>query len=902
MGDSGAGVLERGVALPTGRAGVRPRPGTMTMPQRETHQRMAYAIVAVLLVALHGALTRGPAANAVYSAGIFLATVAVVAGIRRNRPTYVGPWRLLALGFVIAALTSMVDGVLRLLELPRTGVAIGFLTAWAMCMTAAWMVTRKRTPRGEFGTALDTAIVTTGAAVLLHVFVVQPTWDATQGGSLQRLIAVIYPLLGLAALAVLSRLAFGGCARVPAFWYVATGLLHFLAADLLHALFLLQGVPMDTGVDAVRLLGFLLLGAGTLQPSIDRLTDEADQERLRLSRPRLLALWAASVAVPLTLLGRTGFRGGNELPVIAFGSIALFSLVVARMWRLLGSHARLLRREHEDRFRALVEHAEDVIALIDDADQAVYVSTSVRRTFGYAPEAVLGRGGLVLDRPTWDTLRHNLAELRAGDGTRPVRMSGRVQHADGGWRRAEAVLVDRRRDPAIGRIVITVRDVTSQWELEQELTHQAFHDALTGLPNRALFVDRARQALDVRRADDRRCSVLFLDVDDFKTVNDGLGHDQGDALLQVTARRLSEVVRGEDTVARLGGDEFAILVPRGSEPTVVTALAERILHAVAAPIALGGRELSPNASVGIAIADGHTTVDELLRDADAAMYVAKREGKGTFRLFDPEMHAEAMHRLRLRTELFGALDREELFVVYHGIHDLETGQVAGVEALLRWQHPTLGLVPPSEFIPIAEESGRIGDLGAFVLRRACREVQALRDAGHPELFLTVNVSSLQLERTGFVDEVTAALVDSGLPAAALVLELTERVLLEESEAVADALARLRATGLRLAIDDFGTGYCSLAYLTRLPFDIIKVDQSFVALLDDPAADHRVTVGILELIGSLAVPAVAEGIETPRQLDRLRALGCRYGQGFLWAEPVPANQLAWPASVPAAGRA
>ncbi|HSK25188.1 MAG TPA: EAL domain-containing protein [Egicoccus sp.] len=858
-----------------------------TMPPPRT---LLFAAVTAALVVVHTLLPSGPLAAGVYTLGLALATGLVIAGVRRNRPRHARPWQLLAAGFAIATLSSVGVVVCLATDVSPTPMSIGFLAAWVVSMSGAWSMVRRRSS-ADLGAALDTAIVTTGAAVLMHVFVVQPTWDATVGGTGEQVVAVIYPLLGVAVVAVFSRLVFGGADRAPAFWLLAAGLVHFLVADLTQAIVTLQNLPVATGVDSIRLLGFLLIGAGPYHPSIDRLTDAVDPERARLSRPRLLTLWAASVATPLTLLVRAGFGHGPEPIVIATGSVVLFTLVVARMWGLLGTNMRLLRREHENRFRALVEHAEDVIALVDEHDLVTYVSTSVGTAFGYEPEAVLGHGGLPLDGPTGGRLRKALDELRAGDGgVRPVRLHGRVRHADGGWRQVEAVLVDRRSDPAIGRIVITIRDVTAQRELEQQLTHQAFHDALTGLPNRALFVDRARQALDVRRADATLCAVLFLDLDDFKTVNDSLGHDQGDALLQAIGERLAGVVRGEDTVARLGGDEFAILVPRAIDPRIVIALAERVLTAVSAPIVLAGRTLTPDASLGIAVSDGNSSVDELLRDADAAMYAAKRQGKGTFRLFDPGMHAHAMHRLQLRTDLFGALEREELFVVYHEIQDLDHDTVAGVEALLRWRHPTLGLVPPAEFVPIAEESGRIGDLGVFVLRRACREVQALRADGRPALFLTVNVSPLQLESPGFVDEVSAALADSGLPAASLVLELTERVLLEESEAVADALARLRATGVRLAIDDFGTGYCSLAYLTRLPFDIIKVDQSFVSMLGDVDADHRVTVGIVELIHSLAVPAVAEGIETEAQLQRLRGLGCRYGQGFLWGRPVPADEL------------
>ncbi|MBS3940848.1 MAG: diguanylate cyclase, partial [Actinobacteria bacterium] len=548
----------------------------------------AYGVAGALLVLLHARIGPGVAAEVAYTAVTALALLAVTAGVRHHRPRVLGPWRLAGIGLAFAVVASVGWVVFLLLGLDTAPLGLLYLLAWVFCVVAAWSLTSLRNHGGGLGAALDVAIVTTGSGILLYVFVVQPTWDGATGSGLGRAIAVIYPLFGLALVAVLSRLLFGGAARVPAFWHLGTAVLMLLAADVMHAVGMMHGSEPSNGPGSLRLLGFVFLGATALHPTMTRLTDEVDADQFRLSRPRLLALWGASVAAPVTLLLRSGFSRGPELPVVALGSVALFTLVVARMWGLLGSHARLLRQEHESRFRALVEHAEDVIALVDENDLITYVSTSVRTAFGYEPEVVLGQGGLPLDAATGGRLRSALDELRTADGVRPVRLHGRVMHADGGWREAEAVLVDRRRDPAIGRIVVTVRDVTAQRELEQQLTHQAFHDALTGLPNRALFVDRARQALDVRRADASMCAVLFLDLDDFKTVNDSLGHDQGDALLKTVGERLAAVVRGEDTVARLGGDEFAILVPRALEPRIVIALAERVLAAVSEPLVLAG--------------------------------------------------------------------------------------------------------------------------------------------------------------------------------------------------------------------------------------------------------------------------------------------------------------------------
>ena len=399
----------------------------------------------------------------------------------------------------------------------------------------------------------------------------------------------------------------------------------------------------------------------------------------------------------------------------------------------------------------------------------------------------------------------------------------------------------------------------------------AFQDALTGLPNRTLFEQRIAAAL----ADGVPAIVAFLDLDDFKRVNDSLGHAAGDRLLGICGERLRNALRAGDTVARLGGDEFAILALNVSD---VDALVARLFDVLAAPVMLEGKRLHLRASIGIASTE---TGDDLLRNADLAMYAAKAAGTNRFAVFTDDMHVNAVERLDRREQLERAIENEELILHYQPIVDLDLGRVAGFEALVRWQHPSRGFLGPGEFIPLAEETGLIVPLGRWVLREAVR--QAALWAGAP--YLSVNVASAQLEQVGFVDEVASALADGGLEPSRLMLEVTESSLVGDAEA--ERLQALRRLGVRLAIDDFGTGYSSLSYLRRFPMDVLKIDRSFTR---DACDDNALLQAIVAMGESLGLVLIPEGIEEPEQADALRALGCRLGQGFLFGRPVPADEL------------
>jgi diguanylate cyclase (GGDEF)-like protein len=423
----------------------------------------------------------------------------------------------------------------------------------------------------------------------------------------------------------------------------------------------------------------------------------------------------------------------------------------------------------------------------------------------------------------------------------------------------------------------------------EEAVHEALHDSLTGLPNRSLFLDRMRHALARAERADAPVAVLFCDLDGFKTVNDSLGHRTGDRLLVLVAERLAECLRPADTIARLGGDEFAVLLEELREPGDAARAAQRLLEALHPPFELREREFYVSASIGIAA--GRGDAETLLRDADLAMYRAKGRGKGRYAVYQPSMHTAIVERLELEVDLKRALEREELVVVYQPIFGLASGTVSEVEALVRWRHPTRGTVMPESFVPLAEESGLIGELGRWVLKKACHQGALWRAKypGHPGLGISVNLSGAQLREPGLVNEVADILTESQLESGGLTLEITETALMESFEDGIAQLDALKALGVELAIDDFGTGYSSLRYLRRMPLDAMKIEKSFVDGIGRSDEEPALLRAIVDLARIFGLRVVAEGIERPEQRARLLELGCELGQGHLLSEPLEAPQ-------------
>jgi diguanylate cyclase (GGDEF)-like protein/PAS domain S-box-containing protein len=512
---------------------------------------------------------------------------------------------------------------------------------------------------------------------------------------------------------------------------------------------------------------------------------------------------------------------------------------------------------------------------------------------GLRPDELLGTPFVEIAHPDDSArLQSSLHEPPDGDGGQAV-LSWRARHSDGEWVDVESTCTDLLDDSAVRGRVLAIRDVRERKSFEQQLHHQAFHDKLTGLPNRALFEDRVRHAVARARRSGDPIAVLFVDLDDFKTVNDSLGHAAGDDLLRQTAARLDESLRAADTAARLGGDEFAVLVEHVGQIEEIDRVATRLHEALERPFHVGEHEIFVRASIGIAVCRGAELADELLRNADTAMYAAKSAGKGRHEIFRPTMHADARKRLQLIGDLRRAVRDGEFTVDYQPLVALKDAGVLGAEALVRWEHPEYGRVPPADFVPLAEETGLILPIGEFVLREACRQAktwQTMNPDAAP-VYVSVNLSPRQFRPPGkLVGDVRAACDEAGLDPSRLMLEITESVLMHDRESAARDLQELRDLGVRIAIDDFGTGYSALSYLREFPIDIVKMDRSFVNELGRNRGDNALVRSVLELGEALDMEIVAEGIEDDRQLDSLRDLHCAIGQGFYFSRPLSAKQM------------
>ncbi len=563
-------------------------------------------------------------------------------------------------------------------------------------------------------------------------------------------------------------------------------------------------------------------------------------------------------------------------------------------------------RESEARFRALFEQSSNALFVHDYTGQMVDCNLEACRSLGYAQEDLLALSvedfglKLISDEEGLDEGGMLWERVMAAEpGTVAGVVLGMHQRKDGTTFPVEVRLsgVDYG-----GRrlILASCRDLTERRTLEGRLAHQAFHDSLTGLPNRALFADRLEHALARAERRGGKVAVLFLDLDNFKYVNDSLGHDAGDRLLAAAAGRLEGCVRPGDTVARLGGDEFAVLLEEVGDAGEATRVARRAVEALSGLFDLGGREVFVGTSVGIALGEaGRERPDDLLRKADMALYEAKRGGKARYALFDPEAERRSVRRLELENGLRRAIERDEFRVCYQPVVSLKTGRIAGFEALIRWEHPERGLVHPGEFIPLAEENGLIVPIGRLVLRDACRhakEWQGVCPAGSPPA-VSVNLSARQLSHPDLVGVVEGALDEAGLDPGRLILEVTESVLVEDEGRHADTLRELRELGVRFAIDDFGTGYSSLSYLRRLPTGLLKLDGSFVGSIGESPGEEDLVLlsGVIGIAHGLGLTVCAEGVETAEQAARLRELGCDLAQGHHFSRPLTGEAAALLAS-------
>jgi diguanylate cyclase (GGDEF)-like protein/PAS domain S-box-containing protein len=553
--------------------------------------------------------------------------------------------------------------------------------------------------------------------------------------------------------------------------------------------------------------------------------------------------------------------------------------------------------ESEARFRALVQSSTDVVAVVADNGCFSYISPAVAEMLGYSPEELDGTPAIALVAPedvdAFQTSYPELSQKRLPSGDLTTRrIETQLRHRSGELRTVDITVTDMRDVPAVAGIVLNARDITVRKALEADLRFQALHDTLTGLANRTMFTQQTASALRTSRRLDS-VGALFIDLDDFKTVNDSLGHAVGDQLLQEVSTRLVTSLSSQDLAARLGGDEFAILVVDSPDQSGVIALAEQVLALVAQPYRIQGRDIRVTASIGIAFADEENVDAEvLLRSADVAMYLAKDRGKNRHAVFEAHMHTSVFERLELKADLVRAIDDGQLRCHYQPIVSLQTGRITGVEALVRWEHPTRGLLFPDAFIPLAEDTGLIVPLGRWVMREACQQLRAwqLRLPSRSTLSMSINLSVRQLMHEQIIRDVREAVDDAGLDPSTVTMEITETTLMHDTEMTRERLAELREIGVSLAVDDFGTGYSSLQYVQRFPIDIIKIDRSFVTGLGTNPGDGAVVQSMIELSQRLGVHTVAEGIDRPEQVTLLQSLGADLGQGYLFSKPVEAVKI------------
>jgi diguanylate cyclase (GGDEF)-like protein/PAS domain S-box-containing protein len=598
-----------------------------------------------------------------------------------------------------------------------------------------------------------------------------------------------------------------------------------------------------------------------------------------------------------TLIGELGAAqdsGGQPGWVLALGARESVLLGISEAVQVLANQATLAlarieltstvaRATSEAYFRTLVHATADVILIVADDNTVRYASPSAAAIFGPGPIE-----GLVLTEAIQSDNRALASQLLdlVRVGQHPGGADWALTKSDGTPVQVEVECRDLREDPTVRGLVVTLRDVTERRRLEQELRHQAFHDSLTGLANRTLFHDRVQQAVVRARRTGDIVGVLFLDLDDFKVVNDTLGHQIGDQLLVAVGERLTRILRPQDSAGRLGGDEFAALIQDARDADEIERVADRIVAAMAEPFRIGSVLVNGDVSVGVA-----TTVDagddtDLLRQADLALYVSKGAGKGQWRRYQSALHTAVLERMKLRSELDQAVDQAELELAYQPIVELDSGRTVGFEALARWHHPTRGVIMPDQFIEVAEETGLIVPIGDRILRTALATAAQWR-AVLPDAtpYVGVNVSVRQFRSPGFVDNVRRRLTEVGLPARLLVLEITESLLLPDEEQVWQGLAELREMGVRVAIDDFGTGYSSLSYLQKVPLDVVKVDRSFIQPISSSGQQRSLVEGIVRLAGTLGLQVIAEGIESSVERDELMAMGCPFGQGYLFSRPM-----------------
>ncbi len=612
---------------------------------------------------------------------------------------------------------------------------------------------------------------------------------------------------------------------------------------------------------------------------------------------RITALWSlVGIGVGQFLIGqgwmpsRLTMSEADSLAIMG-AFVLVFVIWMAGVTMRKKEDAELKMSLSEDRFRSLIQDSSDITIVMDVIGICTFVSPAAEALLGFRPDELVGRMATDLVHPDdRDRVRTRLgASFQAAPESALLQF--RMVRKDDSWCDVEAVVTNQVARPSVAGYVAHIRDITERKEFEALLAHRALHDPLTGLANRQLILDRADQMLSRARRSHQPIAAYFIDLDNFKDANDSFGHEAGDRLLQAVGRRLESILRSSDTVGRLGGDEFVILTDGVTLAAGPAAVAERIREVLRAPFSIDGFADFPvnvTASIGIAVGD-RDSAQELLRDADIALYRSKAAGRDQAVLFEPAMQVAIAGRLELRTDLETALAEDQFFLLYQPIVDLESTTIRGVEALLRWQHPTRGVIPPNDFVPLLEDCGLIVEVGRWVLDTACAQAARWHEQGHDPT-MSVNVSMRQLESDSFVEDVRRVLATHDLDPRSLVVEVTETALMKDANSTVSRLQRLKELGVKIAIDDFGTGYSSLAYLRQFPVDVLKIDRSFIASMDGTPDSVALIHTMVELGRALGLVTLAEGIEHEEQLESLRGHQCHSGQGFMFSKPVEAAMI------------
>jgi diguanylate cyclase (GGDEF)-like protein/PAS domain S-box-containing protein len=874
---------------------MRLKPGITLVPSKWTFVRGVLLLALAAIVVVHFKYPTGVVGDATFLVGGWGAATAAWIGARRApRGARLVP-HLIAAGISSSA---MGDLIYRIYQwngtTPDMSVAdIAWLSSF-LGLGAALFITLVRTgeqKRIDADAVIDAITVAVVSVLVFWNFSIAAIVSDGSVSPVVRMVWAAYPVADAVLFALVLRALVNRRSRAAVGFTFAVGVACWLGADLGFLLLTVSGT-FSAWLDVGWMLGAVLMArAAWRRPAPVTVESEADSVDAGNGLGRVaIAIVPLMVPPVLGLLDHLRGRSGDSLEAV-IGMGVLLTLAFARTARLLRSEraAKAEARKSHRHYACLAANSSDAVAVVDADGRLMNESPQLAALVGFEGLTKGVDASRLLAPVDSDELTALFARVTANPGE-VLDTELQIENHSGGRLWLGARMVNMLDDPDVEGVILALHDISDRKRVERDLSHQAFHDGLTGLPNRALFRDRVEHALRRTSRTGLDPAALYLDLDGFKNVNDSLGHDAGDELLRLASTRLLTAVRSADTVARLGGDEFAILIEQSPNALdEATSVADRVLQALTLPFDINGTRITISASIGIAVSDGSCSGDDLVRNADIAMYKAKVAGKAQWMTYDPGMHAAAMERLQLETDLEQALAGNQFRLVYQPVVRLETQEIVGFEALLRWHHPTLGLIVPDKFIPIAEESGAIVPIGQWVLRTAC-ELAARWQLEYPRdrpLTMAVNLSARQLAADDLVEQVAEAVAHVGLDPTTLVLEMTETALIHDAAVAARRLHELRHLGVRLAIDDFGTGYSSLSYLRQFPVDILKIDRSFINTITDRTKIPAIVRGLLDLGRTLELETVAEGVEDDIQRDSLRDENCELAQGYLFARPLDA---------------